>query len=84
VAAVQKQSHPINMDNNDDNNNNISFAFVIGPYRSQGSSVSIVSGYGLDVREIKVQSPAGERDFSSSLCVQDWLWGPPSLLSNGC
>jgi hypothetical protein len=35
-----------------------------------GSSVSIVSGYGLDDRAIDVQSPAEARDFSSSLCVQ--------------
>jgi hypothetical protein len=36
---------------------------------SRGSSVSIVSGYGLDDRAIVVRSPAGEEDFSSSLCV---------------
>jgi hypothetical protein len=30
----------------------------------------MVSGYGLDDRAIEVQSPAGTRDFSSSLCVQ--------------
>jgi hypothetical protein len=35
-----------------------------------GSSVSIVSGYGLDDRAIEVRSPAGAKDFSSSLCVQ--------------
>jgi hypothetical protein len=35
-----------------------------------GSSVSIASGYGLDERAIGVRSPAGEKDFSSSLCVQ--------------
>jgi hypothetical protein len=38
--------------------------------RSRGSSVSIVSGYGLDDRAIGVRSPAGARDFSCSLCVQ--------------
>jgi hypothetical protein len=37
---------------------------------SLGSSVSIVSGYGLDDRVIEVRSPAGAEDFSSSLCVQ--------------
>jgi hypothetical protein len=36
---------------------------------SRGSSGSIVSDYGLD-RAIEVRSPAGARDFSSSLCVQ--------------
>jgi hypothetical protein len=35
-----------------------------------GSSGSIVSDYGLDDRAIEVQSPAGVKDFSSSLCVQ--------------
>jgi hypothetical protein len=33
------------------------------------SSVSIVSGYGLDTRAIEVRSPAGAKDFSSNLCV---------------
>jgi hypothetical protein len=37
---------------------------------SQGSSVSIVSGYGLDDRAIGVRSPAEAKEFSSSLCVQ--------------
>jgi hypothetical protein len=35
-----------------------------------GSSVSIVSGYGLDDREIEVRSPAEVKDFSCSLCIQ--------------
>jgi hypothetical protein len=35
-----------------------------------GSSVSIVSGYGLDDRAIEVRSPAEAKDFSSNLCVQ--------------
>jgi hypothetical protein len=34
------------------------------------SSGSIVSDYGLDDRAIRVRSPAGAKDFSSSLCVQ--------------
>jgi hypothetical protein len=38
--------------------------------RSRGGSVSIVSGYGLDDRAIEVQSLAGAKDFSSTLCVQ--------------
>jgi hypothetical protein len=37
---------------------------------SWGSSVSIVSGYGLDDRAIEVRSSAEARDFSSNLCVQ--------------
>jgi hypothetical protein len=35
-----------------------------------GSSVRIVSDYGLDDRAIRVRSPAEARDFSSSHCVQ--------------
>jgi hypothetical protein len=38
--------------------------------RSRVSSRSIVSDYGLDDRAIGVRSPAGAKDFSSSLCVQ--------------
>jgi hypothetical protein len=38
--------------------------------RSRGSSVSIVSDYGLDDRVIRVRFPAEAKDFSSSLCVQ--------------
>jgi hypothetical protein len=34
------------------------------------SSVSIVSGYGLDDRAIEVRSLAGAKDFSCRLCVQ--------------
>jgi hypothetical protein len=34
------------------------------------SSVSIVSGYGLDDRAIGVRFPAGAKDSSSNLCVQ--------------
>jgi hypothetical protein len=37
---------------------------------SRGSSVSIVSDYGLDDLAIGVRSPAGAKDFSSILCVQ--------------
>jgi hypothetical protein len=39
-------------------------------WRSRGSSVSIVSDYGLDDRVIEVRSPAEARDFSCNLCVQ--------------
>jgi hypothetical protein len=47
------------------------------PAFEPGSSVSIVSGYGLNDRAIEVRSPA------EPLCP-DRLWGPPSLLHNGC
>jgi hypothetical protein len=39
-------------------------------YYGRGSSGSIVSDYGLDVRAIEVRSPTGGEDFSSSPCVQ--------------
>jgi hypothetical protein len=35
-----------------------------------GSSVSTVSGYGLDDWAIEVRFPAEEKDFSCNLCVQ--------------
>jgi hypothetical protein len=38
--------------------------------RGRDSSGSIASDYGLDDRAIGVRSPAGAKDFSSSLCVQ--------------
>jgi hypothetical protein len=39
-------------------------------FMSRGSSVSIVSGYGLDDRAIEVRSSAQAKEFSCSLCVQ--------------
>jgi hypothetical protein len=46
--------------------------FVLTLYRprSRVSSVSIVSGCGLDYRVIVVRSLAETNDFSSNLCVQ--------------
>jgi hypothetical protein len=44
--------------------------YITRPYWSRGSSVSIVSDYGLDDRTIEVRSPAEANDISSSLCVQ--------------
>jgi hypothetical protein len=38
--------------------------------KSRVISVSIVSDYGLDDRAIGVRSPAGAKEFFSSLCVQ--------------
>jgi hypothetical protein len=48
-----------------------------------GSSVSIVSGYGLDDRAIDVRSPAEAKGFFLQPVCPDRLWGPPSLLYNG-
>jgi hypothetical protein len=47
------------------------------------SSGSIVSDYGLDDRAIKVRSPAGAKDFSSSLCVQTGSGAHPASCAMG-
>jgi hypothetical protein len=51
--------------------------------RSRGSSVSIVSGYGLYDRAIEVLFPAGAKDFSSSLCVQTGSGSHPASCTMG-
>jgi hypothetical protein len=51
--------------------------------RSRISSGSIVSDYGLDDRAIGVRSPAGEKDFSSSLCVQTGSGAHPASCTMG-
>jgi hypothetical protein len=53
------------------------------PDRSRGSSVSIVSGYGLDDRVIEVWSPTEARDFSSNLCVQTSYGAHPASCPMG-
>jgi hypothetical protein len=50
---------------------------------SRVSSGSIVSDYGLNDRTIKVQSPAGAKDFSSSLCVQTGSGAHPASCTMG-
>jgi hypothetical protein len=47
------------------------------------SSGSIVSDYGLDDRAIGVRSPAGAKDFSSSLCVQTGSRAHPASCTMG-
>jgi hypothetical protein len=51
--------------------------------RSRVSSGSIVSDYGLDDRAIGVRSPAGEKYFSSSLCVQTGSEAHPASCTVG-
>jgi hypothetical protein len=51
--------------------------------RSRSSSVSIVSDYGLEDREIGVRSSAGAKYFSSSLCVQNGSGAHPASCSMG-
>jgi hypothetical protein len=48
-----------------------------------GSSVSIVSGYGLDDRAIEVRSPARAKDFSCSVCVQTGSGAHPAPCTMG-
>jgi hypothetical protein len=50
---------------------------------SRGSSVSIVSDYGLDDRAIEVRSPAEARDFSCSHCVQTGCGARPASCTVG-
>jgi hypothetical protein len=57
---------------------------VVWAYRVEpGSSVSVVSGYGLDDRAIKVRSPAGAKDFSSILCIQTGSGAHPASCTMG-
>jgi hypothetical protein len=51
--------------------------------RSRGSSVSVVSDYGLDDRAIGVPSPAGAKDSSSNLCVQTGSEAHPASCTMG-
>jgi hypothetical protein len=51
--------------------------------RSRGSSVSIVSDYGLDDRAIGVRSAVGEKDFSSNLCVHTGSGAHPGSCTMG-
>jgi hypothetical protein len=48
-----------------------------------GSSVSIVSGYGLVNRAIEVRSKAEATGFILKPLCPDRFWGPPSVLYNG-
>jgi hypothetical protein len=49
--------------------------------RSRGSSVSILSNYGLDDQAVEVRSPAEARDFF--LCVHTGSGAHSSILYNG-
>jgi hypothetical protein len=60
-------------------------AFLFAYFHSTGwgSSVSIVSDYGLDDRAIGVRSPAGAKEFSSILCVQTGSGAHPASCPMG-
>jgi hypothetical protein len=51
--------------------------------KEPGSSVSTVPDYGLDDRAFGVRSPAGAKDFSSSLCVQTGSEAHPASCTLG-
>jgi hypothetical protein len=51
--------------------------------KEPGSSVSIVSDYGLADRVIGVGSPAGAKDFSSNLCGQTGSRAHPASCTMG-
>jgi hypothetical protein len=57
--------------------------WVVGVIYELGSSVSIVSGYGLDDRAIEVRSPAGAKNISCSLCVQTGSGAHPASCTIG-
>jgi hypothetical protein len=59
------------------------FIFAQLTNRSRVSSVSIVSDYGLEDRAIGVRSPAGAKDFSSSLYVQTGSGAHPASCTVG-
>jgi hypothetical protein len=52
-------------------------------FRSRGSSVSIVSDYGLEDRATGIRSPAGAKDFSSNLCIQTDSGANPASCTMG-
>jgi hypothetical protein len=61
------------------NYGSLSFNNYIGYILALG--VGIATGYGLDDRGVGVRVPVGSSIFSSPH-RPDWLWGPPSLVSN--
>jgi hypothetical protein len=48
-----------------------------------GSSLSVVSDYGLDDRAIEVRLPAEAKDISSNLCVQTGFGAHPASCTVG-
>jgi hypothetical protein len=52
-------------------------------YRSRGSSVSIVSNYGMDDRAIGIRSPTETEDFFSNLRVQTGSGAHPASCPMG-
>jgi hypothetical protein len=59
------------------------FVILSIQYKSRVSSVSIVSGYGLDDRTIEVRSPAEAKEVSCNLCVQTGSGAHPASCTMG-
>jgi hypothetical protein len=58
--------------------------FCMYPYCWEpGTSISIVSGYGLDDRAIQVRSPAETKDFPSNLWIQTGTGAHPASCTMG-
>jgi hypothetical protein len=65
---------------------NLNFPDLLKALRSVSepcSSVSVVSGYGLDDRANDVQSPTEAKGFFLLPLCPDRPWGPPCLLNGG-
>jgi hypothetical protein len=60
-----------------------SLSGTFGFIRSRGSSVSIMSDYGLDDPAIRVRYPARAKDFSCNLCVQTGSEAHPASYTMG-
>jgi hypothetical protein len=61
----------------------VHFSILLKPRRNRGSSVSVVSDYGLDERTIRVRSPAWAKEFSSILCIQTGSQAYPASCTMG-
>jgi hypothetical protein len=66
----------------DKNIDSLNFSSLTPTSQSRDNAVGIANGYGLDDQEVGVRVPVGAKIFTSP-CRSDWLWGLPSLLSNG-
>jgi hypothetical protein len=61
--------------------NNLNF-LVPNTHICRDSVVGVATGCGPDDIGVGIRVSVGS-GISSSPCRPDWLWGPPSLLSNG-